>query len=151
MNNDIVCVHDAGYATGWGAHGFHFSQSQTYDLKTGEIIDPWTIFGMDEDEAISATEQAVKTYLASNPSDLLTPSEATEGISDRITNYNTSYSLDQSSSAQTFSPFVITNEGLVYMTSDYELGSYAFGTRNILVKGFSDSTKPGTSVEITEA
>ena len=148
MDNDIVCVHDACYATGWGAHGFHFSQSQTYDLKTGEVIDPWTVFGMDEDEAISATGQAVKTYLSSNPSDLLTPSEAAEGINDRISNYNTGYSLDQSSSAQTFSPFVITNEGLVYMTGDYELGSYAFGTRNILVEGFDSNAKPGTAVDL---
>ena len=35
------------------------------------------------------------------------------------------------------------------MTSDYELGSYAFGTRNILVKGFNDDSKAGTAIELT--
>ena len=103
---------------------------------------------MSEDEAVSATEQAVKTYLASNPSDIYKTSEVVSAIEDRISNYNEGYSADQSASSQTFSPFVITNEGLVYMTGDYELGSYAFGTRNILVKGFSDNAKAGTAVEL---
>lgn len=148
LDDTYVCIHDAGYATGWGAHGFHFSQSQTYNLKTGELVDPWTVFGMSEDEAVSATEQAVKTYLASNPSDIYKTSEVVSAIEDRISNYNEGYSADQSASSQTFSPFVITNEGLVYMTGDYELGSYAFGTRNILVKGFSNNAKAGTAVEL---
>ena len=147
MDDTYVCILDAGYATGWGAHGFHFSQSQTYNLQTGELVDPWTVFGMSEDEAVSATEQAVKNYLADNPSDIYKTSEVLEYIDERITDYNEGYSLDQSSSAQTFSPFVITNEGLVYMTGDYELGSYAFGTRNILVKGFGDDSKAGTTIE----
>lgn len=151
MDDTYVCVLDAGYATGWGAHGFHFSQSQTYNLQTGELVDPWTVFGMSEDEAVSATEQAVKSYLTANPSDIYKTSEVVSAIEDRISNYNTGYSLDQSSSAQSFSPLVITNEGLVYMTGDYELGSYAFGTRNILVKGFGNDSKVGTAVELSES
>ena len=49
---------------------------------------------------------------------------------------------------QTFSPLAITNEGLVYLTAHYELGSYAFGVRDIVVAGFDgDSTKVGTDIE----
>ncbi len=149
MDDTYVCIRDAGYATGWGAHGFHFSQSQTYNLQTGELVDPWTVFGMNKDEAISATKQAVKTYLTANPSDNYKTSEVISYIDDRINNYNNGYSVNESASSQTSSPFVITNEGLVYMTSDYELGSYAFGTRNILVKGFSDDSKVGTAIELS--
>lgn len=149
MDDTYVCIRDAGYATGWGAHGFHFSQSQTYNLQTGELVDPWTVFGMSKGEAISATEQAVKTYLTANPSDNYKTSEVISYIDDRINNYNNGYSVNESASSQTSSPFVITNEGLVYMTSDYELGSYAFGTRNILVKGFSNDSKVGTAIELS--
>lgn len=149
MDDMYVCIRDAGYATGWGPHGNHFAEGQTYNLQTGEPVDPWTVFGMSEGETLSATKQAVKTYLASNPSDLYTANEAVESIGNRIADFGTGGSLDQSNSDQASSPFVITSEGLVYMTSDYELGSYAFGTRNILVKGFNDDSKVGTAIELT--
>lgn len=148
MDDTYVCIRDTGYATGWGPHGNHFAEGQTYNLQTGDQVDPWTVFGMNEEEAISATKQAVKMYLASNPSDLYTVSEVIESINDRIVDSGAGSSLDQSNSDQASSPFVITSEGLVYMTSDYELGSYAFGTRNILVKGFNDDSKVGTAIEL---
>lgn len=149
MDDTYVCIRDAGYATGWGPHGNHFAEGQIYNLQTGEPVDPWTVFGMSEEEAVSATKHAVKTYLRSNSSDLYTINEAIENIGNRIADSGTGGSLDQSNSDQASSPFVITSEGLVYMTSDYELGSYAFGARNILVKGFSDDSKVGTVIELT--
>lgn len=149
MDDTYMCIRDAGYATLWGPHGNHFAEGQTYNLQTGDQVDPWTVFGMDEEETVSATKRAVKMYLASNPSDLYTVSEVVESINSRIVDSGAGSSLDQSNSSQASSPFVITNEGLVYMTSDYELGSYAFGTRNILVKGFNDDSKVGTTIELT--
>lgn len=148
MDNDIVCFLDSGYRTGWGSHGWSFRQSQTYDLKTGELIDPWTVFGMTKEEAIQATENAVRTYLASNPSDIYTASEATESIEGRI---NNDEEWNLTSSAQASSPLVITDEGLVYLTANYELGSYAFGVRDIVVAGFDgDSSRVGTDVELNQ-
>ena len=145
MDSNIVCFLDSGYQTVWGVHGWSFRQSQTYDLKTGEPIDPWTVFGMTKEEAIQATENAVRTYLASNPSDIYTTGEAIESIESRI---NNDEGWNSSSSGQTFSPLAITNEGLVYLTAHYELGSYAFGVRDIVVAGFDgDSTKVGTDIE----
>ena len=144
MDNNIVCFLDSGYQTVWGVHGWSFRQSQTYDLKTGEPIDPWTVFGMTKEEAIQATEKAVRTYLASNPSDIYTTSEAIENIESRI---NNDEGWNSSSSDQTFSPLVITNEGLVYLTAHYELGSYAFGIRDIVVARFDgDNSKVGTDI-----
>ena len=133
MDDNIVCFLDSGYQTAWGAHGWGFRQSQTYNLKTGELIDPWTVFGMTKEEAIQATENAVRTYLASKPSDIYTTSEVIENIKSRI---NNDEEWNIASSTQTFSPLVITDEGLVYPTANYELGSYAFGVRNIVVVGF---------------
>lgn len=148
MDNNIVCFLDSGYQTLWGVHGWGFRQSQTYDLKTGELIDLWTVFGMTKEEAIQATEKAVRTYLTSNPSDIYTTSEAIENIESRI---NNDEGWNSSSSDQTFSPLVITDEGLVYLTAHYELGSYAFGVRNIVVARFDgDSSKVGSDVELAK-
>lgn len=144
MDNNIVCFLDSGYQTAWGAHGWGFRQSQTYNLKTGELIDPWTVFGMTKEEAIQATENAVRTYLASNPSDIYTTSEAIENIKSRI---NNDEEWNIASSTQTFSPLVITDEGLVYLTANYELGSYAFGVRDIVVAGF-DGRNSKVGVEL---
>ena len=99
---------------------------------------------MTKEEAIHATEKAVRTYLASNPSDIYTTSEAIENIESRI---NNDEGWNSSSSDQTFSPLVITNEGLVYLTAHYELGSYAFGIRDIVVARFDgDNSKVGTDI-----
>lgn len=148
MDNNIVCFLDSGYRTGWGAHGWSFRESQTYDLNTGESIDPWTVFGMTKEETIQATEKAVSAYLASNPSDIYTTSEATKYIEDHI---NNDENWNSSNSAQASSPLVITDEGLVYLTANYELGSYAFGVRNIVVAGFDgDSSKVGTGIELAQ-
>lgn len=148
MDDNIVCFLDSGYQTAWGAHGWGFRQSQTYDLKTGEPIDPWTVFGMTKEEAIQATEKAVHTYLISNPSDIYTTSEAIENIESRI---NNDEGWNSSSSDQTFSPLVITDEGLVYLTAHYELGSYAFGVRDIVVARFDgDSSKVGADIELAQ-
>lgn len=148
MDNNIVCFLDSDYQTLWGVHGWGFRQSQTYDLKTGELIDPWTVFGMTKEEAIQATEKAIRTYLTSNPSDIYTTSEAIENIESRISNDE---GWNSSSSDQTFFPLVITDEGLVYLTAHYELGSYAFGVRNIVVARFDgDSSKVGADIELAQ-
>lgn len=148
MDDSIVCFLDSGYQTAWGAHGWGFRQSQTYDLKTGELIDPWTVFGMGKEEAIQVTEQAVRTYLESNPSDIYTTSEVIESIEGRINNDD---EWNITSSTQTSSPLVITDEGLVYLTANYELGSYAFGVRDIVVAGFDgDNSRVGSDIGSTQ-
>ena len=103
---------------------------------------------MGKEEAIQATEKAVRTYLSSNPSDIYTANEAIENIE---SNLNNDESWNSGNSVQTSSPLVITDEGLVYLTADYELGSYAFGVRNIVVAGFDrDNSKAGTDIELAQ-
>ncbi len=145
MDDKTVCILDTANITSWGVHGSHFRQSRTYSLETGELINPWTVFEMTEDEAISATKQAVIKYLTANPSDILSVAEATEMIDAKI-NGNSSV---QKTTEQPSSPLVITDEGLVYQTADYELGSYAYGPHAILVKGFNDDSAVGTEVDLS--
>ena len=149
ISDEIVCVRDAGYATGWGAHGWHFSNGQTYSLKTGELIDPLTVFDMSKDDAISATKKAARVYFSSNDkAKQLDGDWAEQAMDDIETDISEAYKTNQTN-PESKCPFVITDKGLVYMSHDYEFGPYAYGTPSILVASFDGSTPIGTEINFS--
>ena len=75
IDNDIVCVRDQRYDTGWGPHGSTTVTGCAYSLETGDPIDPVSAFGLTPEQAKSAVADAVTAYLATDPSDILSTNE----------------------------------------------------------------------------
>lgn len=137
IDDQIVCFDDSSYVTGWGPHGDPEDYSRTYSLETGERINVASVFNMSESELADATRSAVRTYLANNPSDLLSNSETIEGL--YLTNETDGNSQ-----------YLINSKGLVYKSQDYELGSYAYGAKEIYIAVFDDDDSALIGTEPTE-
>lgn len=137
LDDDIVCFRDFSYITGWGPHGDYCDYGRIYSLETGERINVTSVFDMTDGELAEATKAAVRTYLASNPSDLLSNSETIEGL--YLTNETDGNSQ-----------YLINSKGLVYKSQDYELGSYAYGAKEIYIAVFDDDDSALIGTEPTE-
>ena len=126
INDKVVCYSDGNYSTGWGPHGSHDVGSVVFDLNTGEVIDVASYLGITQSELLSNVQQALSINLSNKPSDT-----SAEKIVDAV-------KLEKDD------PLGISLEGitklgfskngvLYYTTAEYELGSYAAGTRAIVV------------------
>ena len=80
IDNDIVCVRDQRYDTGWGPHGSTTVTGCAYSLETGDPVDPVSAFGLTPEQAKSAVADAITAYLATDPSDLLSTSAVVKDI-----------------------------------------------------------------------
>ena len=80
IDNDIVCVRDQRYDTGWGPHGSTTVTGCAYSLETGDPIDPVSTFGLTPEQAKSAVADAVTAYLATDPSDVLSTNAVVRDI-----------------------------------------------------------------------
>ena len=148
IDNDIVCGRDQRYDTGWGPHGSTTVTGCAYSLETGDPIDPVSAFGLTPEQAKSAVADAVAAYLATDPSDIL----STNAVVRDITNMclmSPALGSGVENPLDGCSHFYIASEGLVFATEDYQMGSYAYGRREILVAPSDGSlAKVGDTVAI---
>lgn len=150
IDNDIVCVRDQRYDTGWGPHGSTTVTGCAYSLETGDPIDPVSAFGLTPEQAKSAVADAVTAYLATDPSDLLSTSAVVKDITNMcLISPETGSGIDVENPLDGCSHFYIASEGLVFATEDYQMGSYAYGRRELVVAPSDDSlAKVGDTVAI---
>ena len=150
IDNDIVCVRDQRYDTGWGPHGSTTVTGCAYSLETGDSIDPVSAFGLTPEQAKSAVADAVTAYLATDPSDILSTNAVVRDITNMcLMSPALGSGVDVENPLDGCSHFYIASEGLVFATEDYQMGSYAYGRREILVAPSDGSlAKVGDTVAI---
>lgn len=150
IDNDIVCVRDQRYDTGWGPHGSTTVTGCAYSLETGDPVDPVSAFGLTPEQAKSAVADAVTAYLATDPSDLLSTSAVVRDITNMcLISPATGSGIDVEKPLDGCSHFYIASEGLVFATEDYQMGSYAYGRRELVVAPSDGSlAKVGDTVAI---
>lgn len=150
IDNDIVCVRDQRYDTGWGPHGSTTVTGCAYSLETGDPIDPVSAFGLTPEQAKSAVADAVTAYLATDPSDILSTNAVVRDIANMcLMSPVLGSGVDVENPLEGCSHFYIASEGLVFATEDYQMGSYAYGRREILVAPSDGSlAKVGDAVAI---
>lgn len=150
IDNDIVCVRDQRYDTGWGPHGSTTVTGCAYSLETGDPIDPVSAFGLTPEQAKSAVADAVTAYLATDPSDVLSTNAVVRDITNMcLMSPALGSGVDVENPLDGCSHFYIASEGLVFATEDHQMGSYAYGRREILVAPSDGSlAKAGDTVAI---
>lgn len=150
IDNDIVCVRDQRYDTGWGPHGSTTVTGCAYSLETGDSIDPVSAFGLTPEQAKSAVADAVTAYLATDPSDVLSTNAVVRDITNMcLMSPALGSGVDVENPLDGCSHFYIASEGLVFATEDYQMGSYAYGRRELVVAPSDDSlAKVGDTVAI---
>lgn len=150
IDSDIVCVRDQRYDTGWGPHGSTTVTGCAYSLETGDPIDPVSAFGLTPEQAKSAVADAVTAYLATDPSDILSTNAVVRDITNMcLMSPALGSGVDVENPLDGCSHFYIASEGLVFATEDYQMGSYAYGRREILVAPSDGSlAKVGDTVAI---
>lgn len=150
IDNDIVCVRDQRYDTGWGPHGSTTVTGCAYSLETGDPIDPVSAFGLTPEQAKSGVADAVTAYLATDPSDILSTNAVVRDITNMcLMSPALGSGVDVENPLDGCSHFYIASEGLVFATEDYQMGSYAYGRREILVAPSDGSlAKVGDTVAI---
>ena len=150
IDNNIVCVRDQRYDTGWGPHGSTTVTGCAYSLETGDPIDPVSAFGLTPEQAKSAVADAVTAYLATDPSDLLSTNAVVRDITNMcLMSPALGSGVDVENPLDGCSHFYIASEGLVFATEDHQMGSYAYGRREILVAPSDGSlAKVGDTVAI---
>lgn len=150
IDNDIVCVRDQRYDTGWGPHGSTTVTGCAYSLETGDPIDPVSAFDLTPEQAKSAVADAVTAYLATDPSDILSTNAVVRDITNMcLMSPALGSGVDVENPLDGCSHFYIASEGLVFATEDYQMGSYAYGRREILVAPSDGSlAKVGDTVAI---
>lgn len=150
IDNDIVCVRDQRYDTGWGPHGSTTVTGCAYSLETGDPIDPVSAFGLTPEQAKSAVADAVTAYLATDPSDILSTNAVVRDITNMcLMSPALGSGVDVENPLDGCSHFYIASEGLVFATEDYQMGSYAYGRREILAAPSDGSlAKVGDTVAI---
>lgn len=150
IDNDIVCVRDQRYDTGWGPHGSTTVTGCAYSLETGDPIDPVSAFGLTPEQAKSAVADAVTAYLATDPSDTLSTNAVVRDITNMcLMSPALGSGVDVENPLDGCSHFYIASEGLVFATEDHQMGSYAYGRRELLVAPSDGSlAKVGDTVAI---
>lgn len=150
IDNDIVCVRDQRYDTGWGPHGSTTVTGCAYSLETGDPIDPVSAFGLTPEQAKSAVADAVTAYFATDPSDVLSTNAVVRDITNMcLMSPALGSGVDVENPLDGCSHFYIASEGLVFATEDHQMGSYAYGRRELLVAPSDGSlAKVGDTVAI---
>lgn len=150
IDNDIVCVRDQRYDTGWGPHGSTTVTGCAYSLKTGDPVDPISAFGLTPEQAKSSVADAVTAYLATDPSDFLSTSTVVRDITNMcLMSPALGSGVDVENPLDGCSHFYIASEGLVFATEDGQMGSYAYGRRELVVAPSDGSlAKVGDTVAI---
>ena len=119
-------------------------------METGDPVDPISAFGLTPEQAKSAVADAVTAYLATDPSDLLSTNAIVRDITNMcLISPATGSGIDVENPLDGCSHFYIASEGLVFATEDYQMGSYAYGRRELVVAPSDGSlSKVGDTVAI---
>ena len=148
LTDSVVCFFDLSYVTGYGPHGWAERGGIAFSLETGEQVSMSSVAGVDQSELIDLTCTAEETYLAANP-------KAYSTISSKVLETTRKTLTDNQGKLKKTTPgledeecFCLGEDGMYYLTSDYEMGSYADGTRNICIAAFSDQSLVGTSAKL---
>lgn len=113
-----------------GAYGSESVKGSFYNLDTGKQIGFEEATGISFDSIKSEAATALRSYLSTNPPE--DPSSNEEHIQKIIQNEDCYYA---------------TSDGIVVITEDYELGTYAYRRVEILVHAWKDQSKVGTDVK----
>lgn len=145
LKGNVVGVYDSRLISDWKSQDRPVLLGAAYNLSSGETVDPASVYNLTIDEAISSAKTAVKTYLSKHPSDTKTTEVACSKIESNIKGSATSGLQDNLEGS---SPLVLTDSGLVYMTSIYELGSWNYGCRGIIIASDNKSLV-GSEVDLS--
>lgn len=145
LKGNVVGVYDSRLISDWKSQDKPVLLGAAYDLSSGEPVDPASVYNLTIDETISSAKTAVKTYLSKHPSDTKTTEVACSKIESNIKGDVTSGLQDNLEGS---SPLVLTDRGLVYMTSIYELGSWSYGCHGIIIASDNKSLV-GTEVDLS--
>ena len=144
LTDSVVCFFDYSYVTSYGAHGRAERGGIAFSLETGEQVSMSSVIGVDQSELIDLTCAAEETYLTANPkTSSTTPSKVLETTRKTLTD-NQGKLKKTTPGLEGEECFCLGEDGMYYLTSDYEIGSFADGTRNICIAGFTDQSVVGT-------
>lgn len=145
LKGNIVGIYDSRLATDWKSENQPILLGTAFDLSSGETVDPASVYNLDTDGTVYAAQNAVRTYLKNHPSDTKTAEQACANIESNIKDSADGRYQDNIEGS---SPLVLTESGLVYMTSIYELGSWNYGCHGIII---ASSTKSliGSEVDLS--
>lgn len=129
LSDQYFCIRDERYDTNWGPHGMTTVTGVVFDLRTGKAVNPLTLFGETSESISSAIANAMAPYVRNNPY----WSEDYGGVA--------SWELEYGMSGSSL--LYVTDEGLVYHSQDYELGSYADGHVDVVVCAWEDGSLVG--------
>ncbi len=146
MDDSIVCFLDRRSDYSFGTHGGTTESGVVFDLKTGDVIDGASLFGLEGSDLSNATVSAVTAY-ANDPNNNVDMKFASQGLSEvGATCLETYISDDTAHFIDGCSRYYVAEEGLVYFVGRYVLGSYAAGSADIVVAAWEDESLVGTSV-----
>ena len=145
LKGNVVGVYDSRLISDWKSQDRPVLLGAAFDLSSGEPVDPASVYNLTIDETVSSAKTAVKTYLSKHPSDTKTTEVACSKIESNIKGDVTSGLQDNLEGS---SPLVLTDRGLVYMTSIYELGSWSYGCHGIIIASDNKSLV-GTEVDLS--
>lgn len=145
LKGNTVGVYDSRLLSDWKSQDKPVLLGAAYDLSTGNVVDPASVYNLSTSDAVSAAKSAVKIYLSKHPSDTKTADQACSSIESNIKGSAVSGLQDNLEGS---SPLVLTNSGLVYMTSIYELGSWNYGCHGIIIASDSKALV-GTEVDLS--
>lgn len=130
LSDRYFCIRDERYDTNWGPHGMTTVTGVVFDLRTGKTVNPLTLFGETSESVSSAIANAMMPYVQDNP-------YWSKDYGD-VASWELEYGMSGSSL------LYVTDEGLVYHSQDYELGSYAAGNVDVVVRAWEDNSLVGT-------
>ncbi len=148
QNDSVVCFYDYSYVTGFGAHGLSERGGIAFSLETGEQVPLSSVIGIAQDSLIDLTCAAEETYIAENPNKQYwdNSKQTIEGTRKKLT--ESQGKLEKTTPGlEGEERFCLNEDGMFYLTANYELGSFAMGTRDICVAAFSDQSIVGTEPE----
>lgn len=129
LSDQYFCIRDERYDTNWGPHGMTTVTGVVFDLRTGETVSPLTLFGETSEFISSAIANAMMPYVRDNPY--------------WSKDYGNVASWDYEYGMSGASLLYVTDEGLIYHSQDYELGSYADGNVDVVVRAWEDGSLVG--------
>lgn len=124
LKDAYAVIRTERYLTLWGPHGDIEVTGTAYDLASGEKVSMSQIAGLSFSEMQSAARAAIKEYLSNNPSDLYDEDQLNEYIEQIINNESRYY---------------VTEDGLLVNVMPSELGSYAYGGKDIVIAAVDGS------------
>ena len=123
MKDDVVGLSYGGYIETGGPHGYPQCWAEVVNLSNGSTMDATEFVGLTLEERDQQTRRLVDDfYSATGEHDNYTSS------AEVFEYYTTDELIDQKSLA-----YILTSDGVYTYFGSYVLGSYAFGTRTLLM------------------